>query len=919
MVKYAVFKHAIVTTLTLGYTVAALYAQTFGIDRRPEVKPFFDGVFPSEAPPVPTDLSTVVAFPALSFVNPLGLLPFPGTDRLVVWEREGRVWSFKNDSATSVKSPILNLSDRCLGWDDCGLLGLAFHPDFQANGYLYVWYNWLPPGTQKGKPTERPPHQRDHRQRLARFTWNATSQSFDNEYVLIDQTAHDTWHSGGGLLFHPENRFLYLANGDDEDLANNQRIDRGFFGCVIRIDVDKRGGNVSHAPKKRAWEEVGPNWPEAYYIPNDNPFVDTENALGEIYALGLRNPHRMTIDALTKRIFIGDVTEVPGGEVNVIEPRDRTGLNFQWNRIEGYRDDLSSPYHGFNKRPLLDYRGADGKAIIGGYVYRGPSIPELRGRYIFGDNFSNCIWAMDESTLTGSTPAAKTLLATLPQGPGPSSWRDNTGLSSFGVDAEGELYLCQMSSVAGQIYKLARNPSQRIASLPATLSATNFFTDLASLKPSGKLIPYDLNVPFWSDGAEKLRWVAIPTGSSVVFHETGEWEWPAGTVFVKHFEIPAGARRSLPNRRIETRVLVKTASGGVYGMTYKWRADQSDADLLDSGFSEILPTDSSHHLDGDSSGGSTSASEGQTWAYPSRIDCMSCHNEAAGGVLGPKTRQLNKSFLYPNGVKDNQLRAWAHAGLLDILPAAIDLTKFDALVTLGQEEESLEKRARSYLDVNCSYCHRSEGVRTFWDARFGVPPAQQRILQGYLSNGLGDPTARVIVPGDLKRSMIHRRMSETDPLIQMPPLGRNKIDQAAVEILEKWIKSLPLIDPLSVRLDAPATVLRGEPVRLGASVTNSSNGLRVEFFSGSDLIGESAAPPYELIWTGAMIGTHSLVAVVTDETGNSGVSDIKPLKVEALVSPPPPAGFDTKKITIVVILHIMAALVGLLVFSKRRA
>src|SRR5262249_14098916 len=141
-------------------------------------------------------------------------------------------------------------------------------------------------------------------------------------------------------------------------------------------------------------------------------------------------------------------------ELDVIELADPPGLNFQWNRIEGLQGDLTPPYIGVNKRPILDYSHSEGSAIIGGYVYHCSAIAaRFRGQYIFGDNVAKKIWALDETT----SPPGKTLLCIMPTGAGPNSGSDYTGLSSFGLDQNNELYFCQMSSVGGYIYKLARS------------------------------------------------------------------------------------------------------------------------------------------------------------------------------------------------------------------------------------------------------------------------------------------------------------------------------------------------------------------------------------------------------------------------------------------------------------------------------
>ncbi|MBK1818001.1 PQQ-dependent sugar dehydrogenase [Luteolibacter yonseiensis] len=1044
-------------------------AQSHGLTSRPEVGPYLDGVMPPTPPVVATNWSTVVAFPNLTFVNALGLLPVPGTDKLVVWEREGRMYSFVNNPATTSKTLALDLSNRCQGWDDEGLLAVAFHPAFATNHHIYLWYNWVTPGTVLGNPTTRPPNGTNTRQRLARFTMDPSTGIVDpaSEYIIIDQIDHNTWHNGGGMMFHPTDGFLYLTNGNDASAANDQSISNALFGCLIRIDVDKRGGAISHPPVKRSFEEVGPNWPNAYHVPNDNPFVGVPGALEEIFALGLRSPHRMTHDATTNRIFIGDVGEGAFEEVHVIEPSDPAGLNFQWNRIEGYNGDLVAPYIGVNRRPIIDYPHSEGSAVIGGYVYRGSEFPELVGKYVFGDNVTNRIWLLDESSYTPTTKAKKILIATMPFGPGPSSGANYTGLSSFGLDAAGELYLCQMSSVAGKIYKLARGGPPPGTPLPATLSQTGVFSNMAALTPSPKLIPYALNQPFWSDGAVKSRWATVPTGTTVGFNATGEWTWPAGSVLVKHFELPVDDNNPAVHKRLETRLLVKTAAGPVYGATYKWRADNSDADLMDSAITENIPvaitpvgalagadigspglagattrtgdeltvsgsgadiwgnsdqfhfasqqrtgdfdisvrvssltqpdlytkvglmarenlTAGSRHVyamvfpsnaarnnnvggyeyqyrtvaggpsaaiypaspqptvnypntwlrmkrEGDTFTGYSSV-DGVTWSefarltldlpdtlyfglaatshnnsalttakvvlqnvrmqpwyYPSRTDCMTCHNDNAGGVLGPKTRQLNGDFHYPGGVVDNQLRSWGHVGLFDNPPPETQLPDLDALAAAGDTNASLEKRARSYLDSNCSSCHRPGGVHAFWDARFDTPLAQQGIIYGNLANNLGDPRARVVMPQDVTHSVLHRRMNTIGGGIQMPPLAKNVIDRAGVELLAEWINSLtPNIPPI-VALTSPATsrlYLASQPIQLAATASDADGISKVEFYDGGTKIGEDATPPYQFTWTGALRGGHSVAALALDTVGNTALSTAVDITVQG---PPLPA------------------------------
>ena len=551
-------------------------------ESRPNAAPFLNGTLPEAAPP--PAWRAVVAFPHLLFTNAVGLTPVPGTANLLcVWEREGRIWTFTNAAESRLKHLVADLSQQCQGWDDCGLLGLAFHPDFATNHYVFVYYPWAAPGQILGSPTNRPPPATPVQNRLSRLTLDENQTVISNsELVLIDQYSPGIWHLGGGLMFNPKDGFLYLAIGDNNDLENNQRLDRGLFSGILRLDVDRIGGNVSHAIRHQPVRGVTAN----YFIPNDNPFVGQPGVLEEFFALGLRSPYRITCDPGSGRVFIADVGAQLREEIDVIEPGDPPGLNFQWNRIEGSQGDLIPPYIGVNKRPLLDYTHVDGQAVIGGYVYRGRAFSsELEGKYIFGDNVQRKIWVLNES----GSAVSKTLLCSIPKGDGPSPGPDYTGLSSFGLDQADEIYMCQLSSIGGRVYKLAHAPKEPGGRpFPPLLSQTGVFAGSTKGVVGATLIPYEVNAPLWSDGAMKQRWMALPANTYVRFSPTGEWAFPAGTVFVKSFELPVDDANPSVRKRLETRLLVRDTNRGVYGITYKWREDNSDADLLTNACSETI-------------------------------------------------------------------------------------------------------------------------------------------------------------------------------------------------------------------------------------------------------------------------------------------------------------------------------------------
>jgi len=324
--------------------------------------------------------------------------------------------------------------------------------------------------------------------------------------------------------------------------------------------------------------------------------------------------------------------------------------------------------------------------------------------------------------------------------------------------------------------------------LPPLLSLTGAYTNLPSRSPAGGLIPYVPNAPLWSDGAVKSRYLALPnTGGALTpdqqisFAPTGSWTFPAGTVFVKNFDLVVNATNpAVPLRRLETRLLVRDINGAVYGVTYKWRPDNSDADLLLSSSNEVILITNST--------GITS----QTWYYPSRADCLTCHTPVANYVLGVNTRQLNGSQTYPaTGVSDNQLRTLNRLGLFNPAFDEGEIGNFEQLSSGTNLAATPEQRGRSYLDANCAQCHQPGGTGITFDARYDTPLTNQNIINVPAAHSLGFDNACIIKADDVWRSMIWERMNTTNAATKMPPLARNLIDTNGVAAMAAWINSLP--------------------------------------------------------------------------------------------------------------------------------
>lgn len=353
-------------------------------------------------------------------------------------------------------------------------------------------------------------------------------------------------------------------------------------------------------------------------------------------------------------------------------------------------------------------------------------------------------------------------------------------------------------------------PERSNGRIPQLLSQTGAFKDVRHLTPSDGLIPYDLVVAFWSDGAKKSRWISIPSGT-IRFAPTGEWVFPRGTVFVKTFELPTDESNPDITRRLETRLLVCDSDGGVYGVVYKWRADGSDAELLPDSLTEKIRITSR-----------LGQSHEQTWYYPARKDCLTCHNSLAGGVLGVKTRQMNRSLAYPSGTTDNQLRAWNHLGLFVPGLDEADLPRLPTLAAAADSSRSLEDRARSYLDANCSQCHRPGGTVAYFDARWDTPLHKQQLINGSVLIDEGIDHPRVIAPHDIWRSIAFMRVDTNDD-VRMPPIARETVDQQGVALLREWIDSLPGRDVLDPPTMSPAggTFDKSIAVALSSSETGA--------------------------------------------------------------------------------------------------
>ncbi len=325
------------------------------------------------------------------------------------------------------------------------------------------------------------------------------------------------------------------------------------------------------------------------------------------------------------------------------------------------------------------------------------------------------------------------------------------------------------------------------AGIPLTLSATGAFVNLETMEPAAGLLPYDLNQPFWSDGANKYRWIAVPNDGThdtpaeqVKFSDEEVWIFPPGTVAIKHFEWPLDYSDASKTTKLETRFIIMAEDGTPYGLTYQWNDDETDAVLPENGHSESIAVRTADGI------------EIRTWEYPDRDMCSTCHTPVAGHIIGPRTRQLNGEFYYTQTQRSaNQLATWNHLGMFD---DALDENSIPAFLTSATRtgtDTTLQHRALSYLDSNCGYCHRPGSLRNaLFDARLTSPLENSGMLNGFAFNNLSILGSAIIVPGDTSKSLIYQRMKSLQDQVAMPPLAKGQVDTLGLRLIGDWILSL---------------------------------------------------------------------------------------------------------------------------------
>ncbi len=699
------------------------------------------------SPEPPDPFTTQVAFPKLQLFEPLSVAYLAPSRRFVVATRPGKLVSFENRPDVASADLVLDIGKTTYG--------CALHPRLEQQPYLYVTYI-LEPGKTEDKGS-----------RLSRFKLTQLDPPLadpSSEQILLEWPSGG--HNGGCIRFGPDG-YLYLATGDGSGIADwlltGQEL-HDLLGAILRIDVDRRQGD------------------QPYAIPADNPFVNTPGARGEIWSFGHRQVWKFSFDR-AGRLWAGEVGQDLWEMVYLIQ----RGGNYGWSVREGrypFRPERPKGPGEFIP-PLVEHPHSDFRSLTGGFVCYSERLPELTGAYIYGDYDTGKLWALryDGQKVTEHRQLADSQLR----------------IVEFAQDGEGEVYLVDFAG--GGFHRIVPAPPQAdTPPFPRKLSETGLFTSTQDHQPAPGLIPYSVNAPLWSDGAEKERFIALPGDGQIEFDDVlyphgrdypdHGWRFPDGTILVKTFTIDMEAGNPASRRRLETRILQYRKMPGNddeygaqywFGYTYVWNDEQTDADLLAAeGLDRKLVI-----KDAQAPGGTRE----QVWRFPSRTECTLCHTMAAKYVLGVTTPQMNKDHDY-DGVIANQLATLEHLGVFkEQLPQRPE--ELPRLVDYRDEQADLHLRARSYMHANCAHCHRIwGGGNAEFELHASIPLTETKAvdtLPGQGTFNLQDP--RIIVPGDPARSLVYQRM-QLPGLGRMPHVASSVVDREAVELLRAWLETL---------------------------------------------------------------------------------------------------------------------------------
>ncbi|MCU0704250.1 MAG: PQQ-dependent sugar dehydrogenase [Fimbriiglobus sp.] len=728
----------------------------------------------SPEPPPPYAARHV--FPAAKFNHPLLIAPMPGSELIFVGEQDGKILTVdpkkpdaKPELFVDLKANWQKLTPNPAAKEFEFVYGLVFHPEYAKNRTCFVCY------TLKGKKGPKvgpfdPEKNLPDGTRVSRFTVNAAdgkapTLDIGSEEVIL--TFPQGGHNGGDLHFGHDG-YLYITTGDAADPNPPDPWKTGtdcsdLLGSVLRIDINAK--------------DEGKN----YAIPKDNPFVGLKHrgkeVRPEIWSYGFRNPWRMSIDRKTGDVWLGDV----GWEQWEMVHKLSKGSNHGWSVAEARQPINSQLDPGPTPAitpPVVELDHSQAASVNGGYVYRGKKFPEWEGKYIFSDYMTKRFWA---ATVKGDRCTELVDLID-PQ----------IRSACFGQDNHGELYFADYDT--GLIYTFEKNtkPAYDPKAFPTKLSATGLYSNVKEHKLADGVYPFQVNVQAWADGATSERFVALPGKSAVQWHDErqkiGYVEWlPFSLVFPKDSVLGRTLTLELEpgkSKRIETQIL--HYDGAFWqAYTFAWNDDQTDAELVPADGTEKYFTVADKRVPG--------GKREQMWSFASRTQCLTCHTPWAEVTLAFNLDQLNKPV---NG--KNQLATMCELGMIERLDGKkkpkepfteANTAKLGKHTDPHDDKANLNDRARSYLHVNCSHCHRNGGGGSVpFELTKGSDLKQ--VLDVKPTRGdFGLKDARIVSKQHPYKSTLLFRMMKFGK-DRMPHIGSEIPDVAGLQLMERWNRSL---------------------------------------------------------------------------------------------------------------------------------
>jgi len=778
--------------------------------------------------------------PGVTFSGAVGMTSVPGTPAaLLVASVDGSVWYVPDSTLPNpTKHKVLDVASLSNFTRGRSIYSIEAFPDFATTGHILVNYQGnaarLPqPGVGQTVFDVMPNLDRDGAPngvietdlRVSRFTLSPAHiadavangmsaaenlTALGTEYPYLNLAEQHLFHSINDCKFGPDG-YLYITFGDEGDQGdpyrNGQRLTKDFYSSMIRIDVNPAstnpkpnphyaiaaGGGLDVNGKYQFFLNAATQQPN-FRVPADNPFIhtsrggtwdghfnntdltaDLDHVRTEMWAVGLRNPFKFHLDVEDgtgeTEAWIGDVGRDTWEEFTILKKGQNAGWSFyEGNALNPGVTHPSMPSGNTpHKPPLFTYLHSQGNnSATGGVFYRDTALAGLTNRYVCGDYGSGRIWSIGRD---GNVVELTDL-------------RESSNLIvDFHVDPVTKDIFVLENSGSGRVMRITMQAAQG-ENYPSKLSELGIFADLSDLTPSPGVVPYAPNLKFWSDGADKSRWFAIKNLTDTIgYAAEGNWIFPEGMVWVKHFDFDLD--RSHPGtlrKRLETRVLVRNGTGA-YGVSYRWNEAGTEATLVANG-GEDFPLS---YLEANGTPSNIS------WHIPSRAECNSCHTATAGHALSMNTRQLNLASSMA-GQGGNMLSLLSQSGYLAGFSG--NPAELPRHYRPNETSVDLETRVRSYLAVNCSYCHQPGGAAPdSWDGRAELSLADTHLLYGHpVSEATPDLTDNIIRPGDKNNSAIWNKINARTAIngnyngySQMPPLATNVLDDEAIAMIGEWI------------------------------------------------------------------------------------------------------------------------------------